>query len=217
MGLAAELLLQKLRKKLCVLDLEGQQHMLRCKTAAEIVLLHQTGNRGFLFIRHREDFVVLVQQIAAAEMEHRKTGLGFRLTIADHVRIGQGSRRDKLLLPQCFHSIQAVTKIGCQFKFQIFRSGQHLLFDLICHGFIVSCQKLSGLLDPLPILGAGLMLLTPPFALVHVVVQAGPVLADIPGKFPFTAGELQCQSNGFHHVLGHTAAAIRAVIARSVV
>ena len=108
MGLSAELLFQKLGKQLRILDLKGQEHPFRRQPPAEIILLHQTGNRRFLVVRHREYFIVLIQQIAAAEMEHREAGLRLRLSVPDDVGIRQRSSGDQLFLAQGFYRIQPV-------------------------------------------------------------------------------------------------------------
>ena len=49
-------------------------------------------------------------------------------------------------------------------------------------------QQGLGLEHALPVLGAGSVLLAPALAAVHVIVETGPVLAHIPGKYLAAAG-----------------------------
>ena len=50
-----------------------------------------------------------------------------------------------------------------------------------------------------------------------MVVQAGALLADVPGKLLVAAGQLEGQPDGLHHVVCHGSAAVGAVIVRAVV
>ena len=95
---AAALLGQELGDHVPILNFKGQENPLGHQSPAEIILLQEAGNRLFLLIRPLEDFVILVQKIPSGEMEHRKAGLGFRLPVANHIRIRQRARGDKLLL-----------------------------------------------------------------------------------------------------------------------
>ena len=140
LGGAAKLLLHQRRKQLPILQRKRQQHVLGGKAPAEVKLLHQAGNRLLLVVRGGKHLIFLVQQIAAAEMQHRKAGLHFRLSIAHHVRIRQRPRRHQLLLPQGFHRAQPVTEGSRQFKFQIICRRQHLLFDFLGHGLIIAAE-----------------------------------------------------------------------------
>ena len=216
-GFSSVLLFQKLGKQVAVLNGKRQQHPSRCKATAEIILLHQAGNRRFFLVRHRKYFIILVQQVPTAEMEHGKAGLGLRLGIPDHIRIRQRTGCHKLLLPQRFHRIQPVTEAGRQFKFQTLRRVQHLRADTGCDRFVIPHEKLPRLLNQRPVFNGAFPRLTPAGTLVHVVIQAGTVFPDIPGKFLFTAGQFQRQANGLHDVLRYAPAAKGAVVPRAVI
>ena len=102
------MLLHKLRKELAVLQLKGQQHDFRGQSPGQIILLHEAGY-GFLPIfRLWEDLVILIQQVAAAEVKHGKASLGLCFAVTYHIRIRQTSGSDQLLLSQRFHGIQPV-------------------------------------------------------------------------------------------------------------
>ena len=217
LGTPSILLLQKLGKQLSILDLEGQQHPFGGQPPAEIELLQQAGNRFGFFIRPGEHLVVLVQQVSARKMQHREAGLRLRFPVAHHVGVRQGPGGDQLLLSQVFHRRQPVPQAGGQLKFQVFRGGEHLLADLLSDCLVISLQELLGLEHGFPVLSATLSRLAPAGALVHVIVQTGPLLADVPGELLVAAGKLQRQADGLHHVVGDGPAAVGTVIIRPVV
>ena len=115
------------------------------------------------------------------------------------------------------HSVQPVPEAGSQFKFQILRRFQHFAANILRNGLIVAQQELTGLLYGLPVLGGAFPLLAPAGALVHVVVQAGPVLSNIPGKLPGAVRKLQGQADRFHNGMGNAPAAIGPIVARAVI
>ena len=121
---------------------------------AEIILLQQAGNGCFPVIRDRQQFVVFIQQIAAAEMKNRKACLRLGLSVADHVCICQSTCCYQLLLPQDFHRIEPVTEAGCQFEFQILSCRKHGFLNFPGHFLIIAVQKLPGLFHQFPVLGA---------------------------------------------------------------
>ena len=138
--LASIALLQQLGEQFRVLHFKGEQHPLGRQPPAEVELLQQAGNRFCFFVRPWEYLVVLVQQVSTGEMQHREAGLRLCLSIANHVGIRQGSGGDQLLLPQIFHSIQPIPQAGGKLKFQIIRSGEHLLSDLLGDRFVIPLQ-----------------------------------------------------------------------------
>ena len=50
-----------------------------------------------------------------------------------------------------------------------------------------------------------------------MVIQAGPILSNITGKFPFTSGQFQRQLNCLHQVLCHTTAAVGTVVGCAII
>ena len=121
-------------------------------------------------------------------MKHHKAGFRFRLSIADHIRVGKGPGGHKLLLSQCLYGVQSVPQAGSQFKFQILRSRKHLRADFVRNRLIVAHQQLSQLFHHLTVLCAALTLLAPTCTLVHVIVQTGTILANVFGELPFAIG-----------------------------
>ena len=150
-------------------------------------------------------------------MQHGKACLGLGLPVADHVGVRQRPGCHQLLLSQIFYRVQTVSQAGRQLKFQVVRGGEHLPAKLLGHRLVIPLQKLPRLEHGFPVLGAAFALLAPPGALVHVIVQAGALLANIPGELLMAAGQLEGQANGLHHIVGHGSAAVGAVIIRAVV
>ena len=85
--------------------------------AAQVELLEQAGNGFQLVVGSGKHLVVLVQQVAAGEMQHGKARLGFGLPVADHVGVRQRPGCHQLLLSQIFYRVQAVSQAGRQLKF----------------------------------------------------------------------------------------------------
>lgn len=56
-----------------------------------------------------------------------------------------------------------------------------------------------------------------PSALVHMVIQTGPILPQVSGKLLAAARQLQGQKDGPQYILGHSPAAIGAKIGRAIV
>ena len=168
-------------------------------------------------LRHGEHIIVLVQQIAATEMQHCKAGLGLGLTVAHHVRICQRTGGDQLLLPQGLYGIQAVPQGGGYLEFQIVCGGEHIGLDLLRYGLVVALEQLSGLLHALPVGDGADAFLAPALALVHVVVQAWPVLAHVPWEDLAAPGQLQRQPDGLQQTVGHAPAAVGAKILRPII
>ena len=217
LGLSAKLLLKQLGKKLRILQLEGQQHTPGCQATAEVVLFQQAADSLLRIIRQGENLKILVQQIAAGIMQHRKASLGFSLPVANNIGIRKSAGRYQLLLPQGLHRIQPVTQAGRKLKFQIFGSREHLFLDLIRYRFIVSLQQLASLLHNSSVLQLRLACLAPAGTLIHVIIQTGSLFPHIPGKDPVAIRQLQRQTNGFHDTLGHASGAVGAIILGAVI
>ena len=213
----SQLLLQKLREQVRVFQCKWKQNPLGNQPTAEVELLHQTGYRFHFFIRFREHFIFFIQKISTGKMKNSKAGFRLRLTIANDIGVRQCSGCYQLLLAQILYRLQSIPETGGKLKLQIFRGTKHLTPNFICHRFVIPPQQFPGLRHGLTVFGAGLSLLAPSGALIHVIIQAGPPLPYIPGKLQMTAGELQSQAKGFHHVMGDTSAAKRAEILRAIV
>ena len=217
LGASAILLLHQLGEQLPILQLERKQDMFRGKATAEVVLLHQAGDRLFPIVGGGENLIFLIQQIAVAEMEHRKAGLHLGLAIAHHIRIRQSTRRHQLLLSQSFHGVQPVPQGGGQLELQMIGSLDHLRLDLLRHGLVVSGEQLSGLLHGLAVFGAGFAWLAPTGTLVHMVIEAGALLTHIPRKLLAAGGKLQGVLHRLQDIVSHAPAAERTVIMGTII
>ena len=134
------LLFQQFGEQLTVVDCKGQQHPPGGNAAAQVELLKQAGNGFQLVVGSGKHLVVLVQQVAAGEMQHGKARLGLGLPVADHVGVRQRPGCHQLLLSQIFYRVQAVSQAGRQLKFQVVRGGEHLPSQLLSHRFVISLQ-----------------------------------------------------------------------------
>ena len=150
-------------------------------------------------------------------MQYCKASLCLRLGITDHVRIRQSSGCHKLFLPQGFHCGQTIPQRRCQLKFQILRCIQHLGTDFLRDRLVITIQQLSRLFHPKTILRAAFSFLAPSFTLIHVIIQTGSVLANVPGKFFVTTRQFQGQADGFHHIVGDGTTSVGTVITGTII
>ena len=150
-------------------------------------------------------------------MKHRKARLGFRLAVADHIRIRGSTGGDGLLFTECFNSIDPIPKAGSQLEIQSFRSLQHLLTNGGSNGSIIAQKQLTCLSNDLAIFLPGMPFLTPAGALIHVIIQARPSLSDVTWESFGAIGQLQGTNDGFHQGLCHPPAAKGSEILRVIV
>ena len=119
---------------------------------------------------------------------HRILSCGIKTDDVPVVRVHGGD-----LLPggDLRDGLQQIPVFRRLFKFQLFRSLLHLLRQVVPDVIVFSLQKFQGLVH----LGPVLLLADEPgaggVALVHVMIQAGPFLADVPGQHPAAGSDLE--------------------------
>ena len=150
-------------------------------------------------------------------MQNHKAALCCRLGEANDVCVRHGARRHQLFLPQSFHRLQPVPQLCGLLKLQIFGSLQHLRPQILGQLLIVSGEKQPGLFHGIPVFRRAPAQLAPASALVHMVIQTGPILPQVSGKLLAAARQLQGQKDGPQYILGHSPAAIGAKIGRAIV
>ena len=150
-------------------------------------------------------------------MQDHKAAFGCRLGKADDVGVRHGTGGHQLLLPQGLHRLQPVPQLCGLLKFQLLRGLQHLCPQLLGQLLVVPGEQQPGLLHGSPVVRRAPAQLAPALALVHVVIQAGPVLPQVPGKLLAAVRQLQGPENGVQHMLSHAPAAIWPKISRTIV
>ena len=125
-------------------------------------------------------------------MQHRRAAPYRPDVYAPHVRIGAHPGDDLLLLAQHLQSLHPVTERRCLFKFQRFRRRLHLLPEVRRHLPQLATQQLRRLGHPGVILRlTGAVGRAEAVAFPDVVIQARPLLADVPGELAVAGGQLQ--------------------------
>ena len=215
--LFAEILLQKLREQLRVLHLAWQEDLLRRAAARQIILLDQRRDRLLRRLRRRQDLIVLVQQVPVHKMQHGKAGLRLALIIADDVGVRHRPGRDKLLLAERLDGLQPVTQHRSLLKFQPLCRGLHPFADVRRHVLILPFQHQHHLLRSGPVFRRVARELAPGVAVPHVIVQAGPLLAEVAWEALAAPRQLHRQAQRVEHVLRHIPPAERAEIPCAVI
>ena len=213
----AELLQQKLLEQRGIVHLRREENAARRGLARQIVLLDERRQRVVRLLRHRQDLIVLIHQIALDKVQHCKAGLRLRLVPADDVGVRHRARRDELLLPEQLNGAQTVAVFRRALKAQLLGCSLHLLLQLLTQALVLALKQEDGLLQPrviVRLLHAGP---APPIAAVHLIIQAGPLLADIAWEFLGAARQAERRTQGVDDLLCAPSAAVGAEIARAVV
>ena len=146
-------------------------------------------------------------------MQNRKAGPRFVLVIADHIGIGHCPGCHKLPFTEGLHGAQPVAQGRGKFKLQFFGSALHLHAQFVRDLFIAALQNQHSLLHAGVILLLAARKLTPAVAVVHMKIEARPVLAKITRKLLGAARKLQRQAERVDHMLRNRTAAEGAEIA----
>ena len=77
----AELLQQKLLEQRGVVHLRREEYAARCGLSRQIVLLDKRRQRIVRLLRHRQDLIVLIHEVALDKVQHREAGFRLRLAI----------------------------------------------------------------------------------------------------------------------------------------
>ena len=149
-------------------------------------------------------------------MEDHETALGLPSEKTGHISIRQGAGHYLLPFSKQLDGSQSVPQLGCLFKAQFFCRPLHLCGQICLYFLEPPLQQGHGLGHRLVMLG--LQLIPPAVAvtLAHMKVEAGPLLADIPGKLLPAGGQAQGGTQGVDNRLGAVAAGIGPKVPRSV-
>ena len=213
----AELLQQKLLEQRGVVHLRREEYAARRGLSRQIVLLDKRRQRIVRLLRHRQDLIVLIHQIALDKVQHCKAGLRLRLVPADDVCICHCARRDELLLPEQLNGAQTVAVFRRALKAQLLGCSLHLLLQLLTQALVLALEQKDGLLQPrviVRLLHAGP---APPVAAVHLIIQAGPLPADVAREFFGAARQAERRTQGVDDLLRAPSAAVGAEIACAVI
>ena len=122
------------------------------------------------------------------------------------------------MLAQHGQGLDPVPELGGGLKLQVFRRPLHLGGQLLGELAQLASEETAGLLHPLLIDGfAGTVLPAKTVAFADMIVEAGPLLADVPGKLAAAGGQLQCAAYGIDGHAGLTSPAEGAEVPGTVV
>ena len=217
MHLLFQLLIQELFEKRRVVHLDRKENFLRSRASRQIILLDE-GRDGLLrVVRRRKNFIVLVEQIAVYIVQHREAALCLALIVADHVGACHGACRNELTLTERFDREQAVAQRGGAFKIERFGGRLHLGAQFLRRFLVFSLEHLHSLPDACAVFLRAARELAPCVAVIHVVIEAGPILPEVARKLLSAARELERQPERVDHMLRNKASAVWAEILRAVV
>ena len=191
-------------------QLAGDQNLLGEPGAAHVVLPHQGGQYRPLLVLHGglQQVEVLGGQLAVHEVENYKGALGRPPEEAGHVGVGQGAGNHLLPLAQQLDGPEPVPELSRPLKPQLLRRPLHLLGQVLLHVLEPALQQRHRLGDGLVVL---LLQLVPPAVAVtfaHMEVEAGPLLADVPGELFIAGGQAQGGFQGVNDALGTVPAGV---------
>ena len=144
----------------------------------------------------------LSRQVPGQEMEHRKAALGIPQKQAAHVHIRAQGGHHLLALAQQLDGLDPVPVLGGGLKPQGLGGLLHLFGELLLHRPKIALQQLHRLANALPVLLLGHLRAAPAVAVAQVMVQTGPLLADIPGELFLAGGQVQSQGDGVQNLVG---------------
>ena len=197
-----------------VLQLAGQKDLPGQGPPASIVLLHQGGDGVLPGLLHRslDEVHVLGRQVPVHIVEDHEAALGLPPVEAHHVGVGEAPCHHLLPLSQELHGGDAVPELGGPLEAQLLGRQLHLSLEVGADLLVLPLQQPDGLVDVLPV--AALVHLRPAVAvaLAHAVVEAGALLADVPGELFPALGQAQGRLDGLDDVLGGAPAAVGAEV-----
>ena len=173
--------------------LRQQNFRRQCATLQIVLLQHRRQHlRQGLVGGGGEHLHLPAQQIAVLDVQHGTAGAHLSHVHAPHVRVGADPGNDLLLLAQHGDGPDAIPQSGGLFKVQLLRRLLHLRLQLRRQLAVVAGENALRLPDA----AAVLRLIRPArqteaIAPADVVVQAGPLPADVPWELPGADGELQ--------------------------
>ena len=174
-----------------ILQLAGHQDLPGQGLAVQVILAQHGGENVRLLLvgGGREHLHLPAQKIAVLNVQHGAAAADLARVHAPHVRVGADSGDDLLGLAQHGDGPDAVPQGGGLFKVQLLRRLLHLLLQLRRQLAVVAAEDPHRLADPGLILRlARAVRAAEAVAAADVVVQAGPLPADVPGKLAGTGG-----------------------------
>ena len=134
-------------------------------------------------------------------MKHGKAALGVaqKQTAYVHIRPQRGHH----LLPgaQQLDRLDAVAVLRRRLEAQLLGGALHLLTQLLLHGGKIALQQLHRLSDALPVGLLSHLRTAPAVAVAQMVIEAGALFSDVPGKLLFAGGQMQCQRYGIQNLI----------------
>ena len=194
-------------------DLPGQHGLI------QIVLAQHGGKhlRRRLLGGGGKDLGLAAQQVAVFNVQHCRAASHGAGIYAPYIGVGAHAGNDLLLLAQHLQRLHPVPQGGGFFKFQRFRRRFHLLPQSRRHLPQLTVQQLHRLRHALAVLRAVRPIRTAKaVAFADVIVQTGPLLANVPGELPVAGGQLQRGAQRLQGGSGLVPAAERAEVAGAV-
>ena len=193
---------------------QGEENLPGQGLAALVILGGQRGHALPLVLLHGQgqQLPVLGRQLPVHIVEHHKTALGLSPVVAHHVGVRQRAHHRLLPLGQQLHRPNPVPVLGGLFKAQVLGGLLHLSGPLRHHLVQLALQQLHRLVHVGPVLalvhiGAAIAVTG-----AHVEVEAGALLADVPGELPLAGGQAQGGEQGVNDALAGPPGAVGAEV-----
>ena len=203
-----------------ILRLTGHQDLPGQGLTAQIILAQHGGEdiRLLLVGGGGEHLHLPAQKIAVLNVQHGAAAADLARVHAPHIRVGADPGNNLLGLAQHRNGPDPVPQGGGLFKVQLLRRLFHLLAQLRRQLAVVAAE------DPHRLADAGLILrltgavrAAEAVAAANVVIQAGPLPADIPGKLAGADGQAQGAAHRLDGQAGLTPSAEGTEVFRAVV
>ena len=158
-----------------------------------------------------------VAELAPLEPEHLEGGVGLPLGQGEHVLLLDFAGHHLLALLHLVDGGDAVPQPGGQLELHVFGGLLHFGGEGLDRGGAAALDEVQGLLEGLVVLGLADTAPAGGAALLDVVVEAGPALAEILGKFAGAVGELEDLPGGVDGLLDGPGAQVGADVPGAVV
>ena len=209
---------QVLRDRVLLLQLVRQQYGFGHRTALRVILLDERGKHlRWIAFEHMEQAVLLILQGAARIVKHAHAGARLPLYERYHVDIRKRARHHMLPRAQPLHGAQAVAQQGCALKLQFLGSLVHLFGQFLFQLFRIALEQGDRLIDQRVVFCRADLARTRCTAPPEVLVQAGPILADVAREHARAGFEVQRLADRVDRAARGHAARVRPKVARSIV
>ena len=171
-----------------VLRLHGKENLPGHKGCRSVKLFDEFREDGALRLAADMHHIVVfaAHELSVPDKKDLYDAVCIRVFVLDgnteDVAVFAHSLGHLLLLGDLLHALEQITPVDGLLKVHLFRGLFHFFRQIAEDGFVVAGEKFQGHVDPLPVFLCGDLPCAWSAAAVHMEIQAGAVLAEVPGQ-----------------------------------